>query len=110
MTSLSQKKKPSLVPQQQQQEASFARYEERIKDAYVETLEELDAAETANWAYIVAKVIEGGVTKEVLCKELSYDWSTFTRWRAGQSAPPVFTRGALKQEFIRLLKARRGGR
>ncbi len=106
MASFNRKKK-GFAASQQQQEMPFARQEQMLNSTYIQVLRNTDASDPSNWKYIVTKAIEGGLSKEVLCKELHYDWSTFSRWKAGRNAPPTFTRQALKLEFIKLLESHR---
>jgi len=114
MTKSSQKKKttePAAGQLQQQQEAlmasPFQRQEKTLEEAYVQVLTGTDESDPKTWAFIVTKAVEGGLSRETICEALSYDWSSVTRWMAGRSTPPAFTRRALKQEFIRLLQTRR---
>ncbi|MFA6264984.1 MAG: hypothetical protein WC670_04615 [Pseudolabrys sp.] len=113
MAKIAQKKKitehASGQPRRQQEALMDSRFEQQEKvlvSAYVQVLRDTDESDAKAWAYIVTKAVDGGLSKEILCQELSYDWSTMTRWMAGRSAPPPFTRRALKQEFIRLLQTR----
>lgn len=65
----------------------------------------LDELRSEQWSIIVATALEAGLRRETLCRELSCSWSTILRWKAGETSPGPFARGAIKAKLVEMISS-----
>jgi len=74
----------------------------------LEAMRAIDVGPEAGWKDFIACTLHAGLTLQAIAEALPCAASTVSRWHAGKSAPPQFSRGPMKEILIRLAEKRFG--
>lgn len=91
--------------------AQFAKTASPVRDLELRALDamrSIDVAPESAWKDFIACGLHAGLTLQAIASALPCATSTVSRWHAGKSVPPQFSRGPMKELLIRLAEKHLG--